>query len=114
MGRYTQMYTHVVQSNGNDVLTPNLERQYPLKNIVGDYVFTFTPTLINDLRVGAKIFPADDEVFASAGGSNVNNQIGLLDVPVPILPSISMGYGTVGGSANVEVFHDTTKQISTI
>lgn len=112
MGRYTQMYTHVIQANGADVLTPNLERQFPLKNIVGDYVHTFTPTLINDLRIGAQIFPVDDEVYSSAGGSNVNTQIGLLDVPVPILPSISMGYGTVGGASNVEVFHDTTKQIS--
>ena len=112
MGRYTQMYTQVIQANGADVLTPNLERQYPLKNIVADYVRTFTPTLINDLRVGAQIFPANDEIYSSAATGNVNTAIGLSDVPVPILPSISMGYGTVGGSANVEVFHDTTKQIS--
>lgn len=111
MGRYTQMYTHVIQSNGANVLTPNLERQYPLKNIVVDYDHTFTPTLVNDLRIGTQIFPANDQVYTSATTGNVNTQIGLPNVPVPILPSISMGYGTVGGSAGVEVFHDTTDQI---
>lgn len=111
MGRYTQMYTQVIQSNGADVLTPNLKREYPLKNIVADYVHTFTPTLINDLRIGTQIFPANDEIYSSATSGDVNKTIGLQDVPVPILPSITMGYGTVGGSANVEVFHDTTDQV---
>ena len=114
MGRYTQMYTHVTQGNGSDVLTPNLERQYPLQNVVGDYVRTFTPTLVNDVRVGAQVFPANDEVYSSATAGNINTTIGLPDVPVNVLPQMNIGYGPsgVGGSSNVEVFHDTTKQIS--
>ena len=95
MGRYTQMYTQVVQSNGTDVLSPNLERQYPLKNIVVDYVRTITPTLINDLRLGTQIFPANDQIYTSAVSGNINTTIGLADVPVNVLPSIAMGYGTV-------------------
>ncbi len=111
MGRYTQMYTQVVQSNGADVLSPNLERQYPLKNIVGDYVHTFTPTFLNDFRLGTQIFPANDQIYTSALSGNINTEIGLQDVPVNVLPSINMGYGTVGGSDGPEVFHDTTNQI---
>ncbi len=111
MGRYTQMYTQVIQSNGTNVLTPNLERQYPLKNIVADYVRTFTPTLINDLRLGTQIFPANDQIYTSAVSGNINTSIGLPNVPVNVLPSISMGYGTVGGSDGPEVFHDTTNEI---
>lgn len=110
MGRYTQMYTEVTQSNGIDVLTPNLERQYPLKNIVGDYVRTVTPTLVNDFRLGVMIFPANDEAYSSADGQNPNTEIGLPGVSVPILPSISTDFGTVGSAGGFEVFHDTTYQ----
>ncbi len=110
-GRYTQMYTHLINSNGADVLTPNLERQYPLKTIVADYVHTFTPTLINDLRLGTTIFPANDQIYSSAVSGNINTTIGLPDVPVNVLPSINFGWGTVGGSDGPEVFHDTTNQI---
>jgi hypothetical protein len=111
MGRYTQMYTHLISTNGTNVLTPNLERQYPLKNIVGDYVRTLSPTVVNDFRAGLTIFPANDGIYTSAVSGNINSQIGLAGVPVDLLPSISMGYGSVGGSDLVEVFHDTTEQL---
>ncbi len=116
MGRYTQMYTQLIQANGTDLLQPNLEREYPLKNIVVDYVRTLTPTLINDLRVGTQIFPANDQIYTSATSGNINTQIGLADVPVSVLPAINMGYGpnsgAVGNSDGPEVFHDTTDQIA--
>lgn len=114
MGRYTQMYTHLIQANGIDLLSPNLERQYPLKNVVADYVRTLTPTLINDFRIGSQIFPANDQVYTAATSGNINTQIGLKNVPVAVLPEINMGYGPsgyVGGSDGPEVFHDTTYQI---
>ena len=60
MGRYSQMYTINTSSNGIDQLTPNLTREYPLKNIVVDYARTISPTLVNDLRAGIQIFPAND------------------------------------------------------
>ena len=110
-GRYSQMYTHLVSSNGADVLSPNLERQYPLKNIVVDYDHTITPTLVNEFRIGTQIFPANDQVYTSAVSGDINSQIGLKNVPVNVLPSITMGYGTVGGSDGPEVFHDTTNEI---
>ncbi len=114
MGRYTQMYTHMIQANGTNLLSPNLERQYPLKNIVMDYVRTITPTLVNDLRLGTQIFPANDQIYTSAVSGNINTEIGLPDVPVNVLPAINMGYGPSGGVGNSdgpEIFHDTTKQV---
>jgi hypothetical protein len=109
--RYTQMFTHVASTNGIDVLNPSLERKYPLKNIVGDYVRTLTSNLINDLRLGVQIFPANDEVYSSATSGNPNTEIGLKDVSVPILPSITTDFGSVGSSGGFEVFHDTTYQV---
>ena len=113
IGRYTQMYTHLTQSNGADVLTPNLERQYPLKNIVVDYQRTLTPTWINDFRLGTQIFPANDQIYTSPVSGNINTTIGLQGVPVNVLPQMNIGFGPsgVGGSDGPEVFHDTTDQI---
>jgi hypothetical protein len=108
MGRYSQMYTINTSSNGTDVLTPNLTREYPLKNFVGDYVHTFTPTLVNDLRIGAQLFPANDQVYTNAAGGNLPQEFGLPGVQEPILPAMSFGYGTVGSSDGVEIFHDDT------
>ena len=107
-GRYSQMYTINTSSNGTNVLTPNLTREYPLKNFVGDYVHTFTPTLVNDLRIGAQLFPANDQVYTNAAGGNLPEEFGLPGVQEPILPAMSFGYGTVGSSDGVEIFHDTT------
>lgn len=108
MGRYSQMYTINTSSNGTDVLTPNLTREYPLKNFVVDYVRTITPTLVNDVRVGAQIFPANDQIYTNATGGNLPQQFGLPGVQESILPAMSFGYGSVGSSDGVEIFHDTT------
>jgi hypothetical protein len=108
MGRYSQMYTINTSSNGTNVLTPNLTREYPLKNFVGDFVHTFSPTLVNDLRIGAQLFPANDQVYTNAAGGNLPQEFGLPGVQEPILPQMSFGYGTVGSSDGVEIFHDDT------
>src|SRR6202034_1494546 len=76
MGRYSQMYTINTSSNGTDVLTPNLTREYPLKNFVVNYDRTLTPSLVNEVRLGAQIFPANDQEYTNAGG-NLLNQSGL-------------------------------------
>jgi hypothetical protein len=52
------MHTLNVSSNGTNVLTPNLTREYPLKNFVVDYVRTITPTLVND-SVWRSVFPRE-------------------------------------------------------
>ena len=111
MGRYSQMYTINTSSNGIDVLTPNLTREYPLKNFVINYDRTITPTLVNEFRVGAQIFPANDQVFTNAAGGNLPQQFGLPGVPGDILPAMSFGYQPIGSNNGVEIFHDTTIQL---
>jgi Carboxypeptidase regulatory-like domain/TonB dependent receptor/TonB-dependent Receptor Plug Domain len=108
MGRYSQMYTINTMSNGTNVLTPNLTREYPLKNFVINYVRTITPSLVNEVRVGAQIFPANDQIYTNATGGNLPEEFGLPGVQTDILPAMSFGYGTVGNADGIEVFHDTT------
>jgi hypothetical protein len=108
MGRYSQLYTINTSSNGTDVLTPNLTREYPLKNFVVDYVRTFTPALVNDVRVGAQIFPANDQIYTNATSANLPQEFGLPGVQESILPAMSFGYQPIGNTDGVEIFHDTT------
>ncbi|MGA8108642.1 MAG: TonB-dependent receptor, partial [Acidobacteriaceae bacterium] len=108
MGRYSQMYTINTSSNGIDVLTPNLTREYPLKNVVADWARTFSPTLLNDLRAGIQIFPANDQIYANAASGNLPQQFGLPGVQEDILPAMSFGYTGIGSADGVEIFHDTT------
>jgi hypothetical protein len=108
MGRYSQMYTINQTSYGTDVLTPNLTREYPLKNFVLNYVRTISPSLVNEVRAGASIFPANDQIYTNAAGGNLPQEFGLPGVQESILPAMNFGYGQVGSSDGVEVFHDTT------
>jgi hypothetical protein len=108
MGRYSQLYTLNVSSNGADLLTPNLTREYPLKNFVANWDHVFSPTLVNELRAGMQIFPANDQVFTNASGGDLPSQFGLPGVQGDILPAMSFGYTTIGSSNGVEIFHDTT------
>jgi hypothetical protein len=107
-GRYSQMYTINASTNGTDVLTPNLTREYPLKNFVADYVRTITPRLVNDVRAGAQIFPANDQIYTNATSGNLPQEFGLPGVQESILPAMSFGYTGIGSSDGVEIFHDTT------
>lgn len=107
-GRYSQMYTLNTTSNGSDKLTPNLTREYPLKNFVVDYDRTMTPSLVNELRVGGQIFPANDQIYTNAAGGDLPAQFGLPGVQGDILPAMNFGYQTIGSTNGVEIFHDTT------
>lgn len=108
MGRYSQMYTINTSSNGIDLLTPNLTREYPLKNVVADWARTISPTLVNDLRAGIQIFPANDQIYSNAAGGNLPQEFGLPGVQEDILPAMSFGYTGIGSADGVEIFHDTT------
>lgn len=108
MGRYTQQY--VINNTTNSLaLIPSLTREYPLKNFVIDYTRTFTPTLVNEARFGAQIFPANDQVYTNASGQNMPQLFDLPGVQDTILPAMNIGqYGTVGNNDSVEIFHDNT------
>jgi hypothetical protein len=111
MGRYSQMYTLNATSNGTNVLTPNVTREYPLKNFVVNWDRTITPTLVNELRLGAQIFPANDQIYTNATGGNPNQAFGLPGVPGDILPLMNFGYQPIGGTNGIEIFHDSTIQV---
>ncbi|HEX4006818.1 MAG TPA: TonB-dependent receptor [Acidobacteriaceae bacterium] len=108
MGRYSQLYTINTSSNGTNVLTPNLTREYPLKNFVVNYDRTISPTLVNEVRLGAQIFPANDQIYTNAVSGNLPQQFGLPGVQESILPAMGFGYQPIGSSDGVEIFHDTT------
>jgi hypothetical protein len=108
MGRYSQSYTISTITNGADVLSPNLTRTYPLKNFVANYVRTISPSLVNEVRAGMQIFPANDQAYTNSTSANYPQEFGLPGVQESILPQMTFGYGQVGNADNVEVFHDTT------
>jgi hypothetical protein len=108
MGRYSQSYTINTSSNGTDVLSPNLTREYPLKNFVVNYDRTITPSLVNEVRAGMQIFPANDQVYTNATSQNLPQLFGIPGVQESILPSMNFGFGYVGNADGVEIFHDTT------
>jgi len=117
MGRYSQMYTINNQTNSIELL-PSLTREYPLKNIVVDYVRTLTPTLINDARVGTQIFPANDQKYTNPTGQNLPAVVGIPGVQDTILPALNFTASnngtllyTIGNGDSVEIFHDTTYQV---
>jgi hypothetical protein len=111
MGRYSQQYV-INQTSNSLALIPSLTREYPLKNFVVDYVRTISPSLVNEARIGAQIFPANDQQYTNPTGQNLPTLFGIPGVQDTILPAINIGqYSSVGNNDSVEVFHDTTYQI---
>jgi Carboxypeptidase regulatory-like domain/TonB-dependent Receptor Plug Domain/TonB dependent receptor len=110
-GRYSQMHTINTTSNGTNVLTPNLTREYPLKNFVLNWSRQITPTLVNEARLGGQIFPANDQTYTNASGGNLPQQFGLPGVQGNILPAMSFGYQPIGNTNGVEIFHDHTIEV---
>ncbi len=108
MGRYSQAFTKNITTYGSDVLTPNLSRTYPLKNFVVNYDRTISSSLVNEVRAGMQIFPANDQEYTNPLGNNLPASVGLPGVPVDILPALNFGYGQIGSADGVEIFHDTT------
>ena len=86
-GRYTQAYTINESSNGTNVLTPNLTREYPLKNFVANWDRQITPSLVNEVRAGMQIFPANDQIYTNATNQNLPEVFGLPGVQGTILPA---------------------------
>ncbi len=111
MGRYSQMY--VINNTANtQALIPSLTREYPLKNFVVDYVRTLRPSLVNEFRIGAQIFPANDQEYTNPTGQNFPVTFGIPGVQSSILPALNIGsYSVVGSNNSVEIFHDTTYEV---
>jgi hypothetical protein len=115
MGRYSQMHVSNLTSNSISLL-PDLAREYPLKNFVIDYSRTISPSLVNEARFGAQLFPADDQIFTNTTGQNLPQVFGIPGVQDTILPLLTFGgttpnggsFSSVGSADLVEIFHDNT------
>ena len=112
MGRYSQQYV-ISQTENSLPLIPSVTREYPLKNFVIDYVRTISPSLVNDARIGAQIFPANDQVYSNPTGQNLPTLFGIPGVQSTILPALNIGtvYSSLGSNDSVEIFHDTTYEV---
>jgi hypothetical protein len=115
MGRWSQMHTMYVSSNGIDeALVPAAQREYPLKNFVANYDHTFGPALVNELRIGFQDFPANDQEFVNSSGKNLPSVFGIPDVNSTFLPQMTFSagnYPTFGTNDLLESFHDTAIEV---
>ena len=111
-GRYSQMYVINATTNSLPII-PSLTREYPLKNFVINYDRTIKPTLVNEFRIGAQIFPANDQVLTNPTGENLPQTLGIPGVQDSILPAITLvgNYSVIGNNDSVEIFHDTTYEV---
>ncbi len=114
-GRYSQQdvenpttETFVFASNGITNFS------YPLKNAVADWTRTFSPTLLNDFRIGVSHFPVF-QGFSNPTGQNLPQAFGIPGSPSTFLPSIGGfqdGISPFGNNlAQTNVFADTVIQI---
>ena len=113
MGRWSQQFVSAPNSNSIQLLG-DADRTFPLKNFVLDETHTFSPSLVNDARVGFAYFPVT-EGFSNSTGVNLPGTFGISGVPVTFLPAMVFnGPGTlpgvIGNNDIVQSFHDTTWQ----
>jgi hypothetical protein len=118
-GRYSQQYITNPTVNSQPLLYNGTGNNiFPLYNGVLDYTRTFTPRLVNDVRVGVNYYPAEANV-QSAGGANTSGLIP--GQPTSYLPGLYFAGSPIGGSQNgpfafgttdsPEIFHQTTIQV---
>ncbi len=117
MGRWSQQF--ITAPTGNSILLlGNSNRTFPLKNFVLDETHSFSPTLLNDARVGFAYFPVT-EGFSNPTGQNLGATFGIGGVGVSFLPAMvfsgtglgpEVAPGKIGNNDLVQSFHDTTMQ----
>ena len=110
MGRWSQQFVTAPSSN-SIALLGNTDRTFPLKNLVLDETHTFSPTLLNDARVGFSYFPVT-EGFTNPTGLNLPAAFGISGVGVGFLPLLNFNgaVSNIGNADLVQSFHDTTLQ----
>jgi len=113
MGRWSQQAVNSLQTNGI-VLLGNFDRDFPLRNGVVDWTRTFSPTLVNDARIGFSYFPVTEQVQNSTT-QNLPAVFGIAGATQTFLPQINLSGsgvlpGAIGNADLVESFHDTTLQ----
>ena len=113
MGRWAQQSVTAPISNSIQLLG-DADREFPLKNLVIGETHTFSPSLLNDARIGFAYFPVT-EGFSNSTGVNLPATFGIAGVPDEFLPAMvfsgpGLNPGTIGNNDLVQSFHDTTWQ----
>jgi hypothetical protein len=113
-GRYSQQHISNPTTN-SQLLTGNSDNEFPLYNGVIDYAHTFSPTFLNDARIGASYFPVT-EGYSNPTGQDLSATFGIAGVPasqtfLPLQQFSGASYGPQFGNNNlVSQFHDTVVQ----
>lgn len=113
MGRWSQQFVTAPLSQSIGILG-NSDRTFPLKSLVIDETHTFSPSLLNDARVGFQYFPVT-EGFSNPTNVNLPATFGIAGVTTSFLPQMNFSnsnflVGPFGNADLVQSFHDTTLQ----
>lgn len=112
-GRYTQQYVTNPTTNSQPLLF-NSSNVFPLYSGVLDWTHTFSPSLVNDARVGVNYFPVSDYGNVSnATGQNLGSVFGISGVPSTFLPYMDLVnslVSNIGATDIVSAFNDTVIQ----
>jgi hypothetical protein len=87
-GRYSQQSVTNPITNSQQ-LTGDTLNTFPLQNGVADWTRSFSPTLLNDVRVGASYFPVTLGV-SNPTGQNLPQTFGIAGVPNTLLPQMNI------------------------
>lgn len=115
-GRYSQQYVFNPINNSQPILyNASGNNIFPLYQGVIDYIHTFSPTFVNEVRAGTNYFPAEGNVQ-----SPTSTNFGALipGEPTAFLPAITFSGGQVAGLSgnpygttdSAEIFHQTSIQ----
>jgi hypothetical protein len=114
MGRWSQQFITAPRRNSIELLGDQ-DRTFPLKNFVVDETHSFSPSLLNDARVGFAYFPVT-EGYSNPTGQNLPSTFGIAGATTTFLPALVLNggtqgsFGTIGNNDLVQSFHDTTWQ----
>jgi hypothetical protein len=110
-GRYSQMDLRNPSSSAFILGDPGLDVNEPNRNLVMNWTHTFSPTIVNEFRIG---FSAVDynQRPNTAGLGAIGDQIGIANSNTFTqgLPSLTFGSFNYGSRGIAQVFHTTTGQ----
>src|SRR5262249_32916183 len=110
MGRWSQQFITAPRSNSIQLLG-NADRTFPLNDLVVDETHPFSPSLLNDARVGFAYFPVT-EGFSNPTGQNLPTTFGIAGTSTSFLPALvflnsgtQQAPDTIGNNDLVQSFH---------
>jgi hypothetical protein len=95
-GRYSQAYQNDPQSNSLLILG-NGSSQAPIHNVVGTLTYTFTPTILNDLRFGTSWITLSTGTNFTPSIGDLGTQLGIANANTGGPGLLLLGFG--GGTA---------------